>query len=357
MTKQFFQQPEVKALLRQAQLRLDSLNQDAKNEKLRLLTKSLVIIHENAEAFDEACQINIEWIGDHLRKLLERASSKDVSEAEIDDLYGAIYRYAVEFDLSIKNELSLDLRRFQSLLNDHKEQFTKAALDDAEFARQEMPVAIVKRLLGHSVIRGLGNLDQIAADIEKNLQDWDTKLKSREAVASRLEESLKKYEIGFNFVGLADGFEALSKAKNRELWWTRIWLTVFGLLAVAPFSLELTLVFLNKDQLETLKWFFIVSSIPAVSLTLLLIYFFRVTLRNSESARAQLLQIELRKTLCRFIQSYAEYSAKLRKENPDALSKFENIIFSGIVATDEKLPSTFDGVDQIANVVKAIRGG
>jgi len=357
MANAFFSRPEIKDQLWQAQSRLEILNQDSSDEKQRLLIRTLQIIHGNTQVFDESCQINIEWIGEQIASALIRVASRDATREEIDDLYGSLYRCIVEFDLSRKDDLSMDLRKFRSLITEHPSFFTKQALEDVEFARQEMPLAMTKRLLANSVIRGLGNVDKIAEDIDLKIKGWDEKIASRQDAASKLEQSLKGYETGFNFVGLAQGFEDLLKKKTEELSSTKVWLALFGLAALLPLTIELLLLYFNQDRLDEVKWFFIVSSIPAISLTLLLIYFFRISLRNAESARAQVLQIELRRTLCRFIQSYSDYSGPLKKENPDALSKFENIVFSGIVSMDEKLPSTFDGVEQIAGLVKAIRGG
>ena len=68
-----------------------------------------------------------------------------------------------------------------------------------------------------------------------------------------------------------------------------------------------------------------------------------------------MLQIELRKTLCRFIQHYSEHASGLRSNDPNSMEKFESIIFSPIVPDSEKIPATFDGVDQLGKLVKSIK--
>lgn len=85
------------------------------------------------------------------------------------------------------------------------------------------------------------------------------------------------------------------------------------------------------------------------------IYYFRVLLFNYKSVKSQLLQIELRKTLCKFIQSYSSYSKTMKAQDSDSLAKFENIIFSGIISDEEKLPSTYDGMDQIGKLIQSIK--
>lgn len=74
------------------------------------------------------------------------------------------------------------------------------------------------------------------------------------------------------------------------------------------------------------------------------------------SIQSQLLQLDLRMTLCRFIQSYADYAVDLKKKHPDGFEKFESLIFSPLVSSDDKVPNTFDGLDQLSSVVNIVKG-
>ncbi len=128
-----------------------------------------------------------------------------------------------------------------------------------------------------------------------------------------------------------------------------------GILILIPLGVEL---YLTTDGLLNDKTFgtdHFVTLIPLISIEIILIYFFRVILYNHRSVEAQKIQLELRKTLCQFIQSYAEYSVNIKKQDSAALEKFENLIFSGIISNPEKLPSTFDGLDQVGNLVKRVK--
>ncbi|HDR1868661.1 TPA: hypothetical protein SIC62_000746 [Pasteurella multocida] len=69
------------------------------------------------------------------------------------------------------------------------------------------------------------------------------------------------------------------------------------------------------------------------------------------------MQLELRKTLCQFIQSYADYAKEIKEKDRSSLEKFENLIFSSILSDSEKVPSTFDGLEQLANLIKNIKSG
>lgn len=38
------------------------------------------------------------------------------------------------------------------------------------------------------------------------------------------------------------------------------------------------------------------------------------------------------------------------------LEKFESLIFSGLISNPDKLTSSFDGMDQVGNLMKAMKG-
>lgn len=71
--------------------------------------------------------------------------------------------------------------------------------------------------------------------------------------------------------------------------------------------------------------------------------------------KAQLIQIDLRMTLCQFIQDYADYAKEVRKDSPLLLERFDQLVFSGIVSSEGAIPSTFDGIEQIANLIEKIK--
>jgi hypothetical protein len=101
----------------------------------------------------------------------------------------------------------------------------------------------------------------------------------------------------------------------------------------------------------------LIYSLPTIiAVEIIMLFFFRIVLTQFRSVKAQLLQVDLRISLCQFIESYAEYVSKLREKDSTALSKFEALIFSGLVAEESGIPSTFDGVEQVANLVRSLRG-
>ena len=96
---------------------------------------------------------------------------------------------------------------------------------------------------------------------------------------------------------------------------------------------------------------------PILGLEFVLIYFFRVVLTHYNSIQTQIMQIELRQSLCQFIQSYADYAKEIKEKDGGSLEKFENLIFSSILSTPDKVPSTFDGLEQLSNLIKNLKSG
>jgi hypothetical protein len=110
------------------------------------------------------------------------------------------------------------------------------------------------------------------------------------------------------------------------------------------------------ETIESKKGLLVYTLPTIVAIEVILIYFFRVVLAQFRSVKAQVLQLDLRIALCQFVQSYAEYSVKVKKDDPNVLAKFEAVVFSSLVSENERIPSTFDGTEQLANLIKSVRG-
>ncbi|OOH86552.1 hypothetical protein BMT54_10370 [Pasteurellaceae bacterium 15-036681] len=194
--------------------------------------------------------------------------------------------------------------------------------------------------------------------IESNLKSRTNKLESflqeKEITVKKLAEVLKEQENAFNFVGLSKGFETLLKTKKTAKSWAFFLLLSIGMfLCIAPIAyiqtiMNSTIEIINDPYVWKL-------AIPFTGLEIILLYFFRVVLSHYNSIQTQIMQLELRQSLCQFIQSYADYAKEIKEKDGSSLEKFENLIFSSILSNSDKVPSTFDGLEQLANFIKEFK--
>lgn len=182
---------------------------------------------------------------------------------------------------------------------------------------------------------------------EKSLQA----LKDIDERATNLTNLLQERTEKLNFIGLSQGFSRMSDEAESAIRSPLIWLSVCAAaMLLAPIT---ALVVPKVAMFEDYEWWQIAG--PILTFELVLFYLFRVLLLRYQSLKAQLLQIKLRFNLCAFIEGYSEFAARIRKSADDkTLDKFESLVFSGISPDPQKVPSQFDGIDQLANLLKAL---
>jgi hypothetical protein len=323
----------------------------ARNNHIKTIIQGMRI---NPEEWSKLCEINIQWIGNSFIGRLE-AEDEKLTKEKLDGIFAMCFRFVFELFLSIKNNLSTEFERARKFAFHNLDKFEGNARTQIEYAIWEMPVMIFKAIANSDSIKSIKDFNELAQTADKKREKWEAELAEREARIAILKSELEKYETGFNFVGLFQGFDELSKEKKVEKNIILFLLFLLSALIIAPLILEIYFVYSNLPDLSELKDLFLLSLIPTTSLIAILIYYFRVLLFNYKSVKSQLLQIELRKTLCRFIQHYSEYSSKLKQQDKESLSKFESVIFSGIVSDNEKLPSSYDGMEQLVSLIKSIK--
>lgn len=323
-----------------------------KQQNINTLLKPLEIMVSNPSEFDENCQCNIEWIGSQFLSEISRIPNSNNEELNIiiDDLYSIVYRFLLEFDLSTNFDLSSELTNFISYCQDNIGSFSSGTQRQIEYASKWMHISITKKILNTKNIKDFLEHSKKYDEINQKIDSWDEKIVQRENNVENLSESLKKYETAFNFVGLYKGFDDLHKSKITEYRWSLGFTVTLGFLTIFPLSHR---IYTHKplENIET-NWIpYFANLIPYIAVTFLILYFFRINYRVMDNIKSQILQIELRKTLCQFVQDYTEFSSDAAKKSPETLKKFESVIFSNIVTTPEKIPSTFDGIESITNLI------
>ena len=272
---------------------------------------------------------------------------------------------------SIFNDQSLERIRVNTADNSKNEYFSshfRKKVNDIVFS---VPYDILKNLFNSEEIKLFSEFDEknkVANSTFEKIESYEdtiierinkfkNELSEKEQTVNNLKETLDKQETAFNFVGLYKGFNELAKRKQKEATNTFYFLIVLAFsLVVFPLSAMISIYNPNDINQSPAISIQLLNLLPLISLEIILLYFFRVVLHNYKSIKAQVLQVELRQTLCQFIQNYADYSKEIKKDDPAVLEKFENLIFSGIISDAENLPSTFDGMDQISKLLSTLKG-
>jgi len=363
--KSFFTLSETVQVLRNFQKELKAL--DNTDTNLAIFIDDLIsIIHfmlNDGQFFDEACQTNIEWIGQTFINEMQRFNDKkniatkteDNLDTSIKSIFTSAYRFLCEADFCSPNGLNPDLNRIKIHVDEQIDLFTGNDKHQLIYANYIMPANIAKRLINHPNFKEIQSYNEKYTNAGKLKSDWDNEISKKELDVVTLKNKLDEYKTGFNFVGLYQGFDSLSTDKVKEKNWALFFLIGLGVLALAPVGIEIYLFLFQTELLKKNTNILIYSIFPMVTIQIILIYFFRVALFNFKSIKAQLLQIELRKTLCQFIQSYTSYAKEMKESDKVSLEKFENLIFSGLISNEENLPSTFDGLEQIGKVIQSLK--
>jgi hypothetical protein len=351
--QEFFVTEPVKRTLSEASARLLAEENDPPVRHLGAMLERMVT---SASEFDENCQISISTLGSRLRNDVA-GLRKPFSSENVDFISSIVFRCLTEFDMSVSGELAMEIRSFMDDLLARMDSLPSSARKQIEHAQRGLSVALIKNLLNTQPILNLRNIQSVGASINEKITSWESKLDEQQSRSERLGELFEKHARDFNFSGLHEGFSDLATGIQKELRAAQVGIGIFGLLVLSPGILDLLLAFVFHQDFATMHVYtLVVAGIGTLTLTLLFLYFFRIALRKADSCRAQLVQVRLRMSLCRFIQPYTDYSKDVRKDSPETFSKFEALIFSGIVGTTEGLPSTFDGLEHIGAFAKSLRG-
>lgn len=356
----FFALPENQKTLNDFELLLERKDvlPTPQPDFLPVLSVFIRVLVGNPAVFDKHCGINIQWIGKgYMQRISEVVANGDTADLpeRLVDVFTASYRFLCELDFARQGDLSIELRRMQNFVHANLDQFSGNHKSQLVYASYEMPAQVLKQHLFSPKLDAFKSFEEKANKAEVQQQKLETALDKQSARIQRLEDALKQQETKHNFVGLVQGFEKLKEVKEKDKegsFWAAVSLAFLMLL---PLSAHLGFVLKNIGTIEQ-HYSMLLFSLPAtLGIELILLYYFRVVLQNFRSIQTQLLQIDLRVSLCQFIQSYAEYSSKIKKDDASALERFEALIFSGLVGEGKDLPTTFDGLEQVAGLIKAVR--
>lgn len=350
-----FNKTEVKQSLMLFKQKMEAAIFSSEFDKSRnnYIVEIVKFIYDDAKHWDEHCSISIKSIGDKFISLISQP--EELIKEELDDIFVMCFRFIYEYFLSTSKELSIYFYKIKDFSLNNLSLFNSRAKRELEFSIYSLPISIFKEVSKSECLLSIKKFESVINNANNLENRWNKEISDKEEKVNLLKESLDKYESGYNFVGLYEGFNELSESKIAEKNNILFWLKFLSVIVFVPIIIELYFIYNHIDDISVIKNGIIVSIFPTLSIIVISMYYFRVLLFNYKSVKAQILQIELRKTLCRFIESYTNFSHDIKSKDSISLDKFENIIFSSIVSDEGNLPTTFDGIDQLSQVIKSIK--
>lgn len=314
---------------------------------LEFIGTTLLHMVNHSDSFDERCIVNIASLGD---VFVSDVKTFNLNVGDAEHLFGYCYRFLVEYQLSSPKQIPDELRHILSRVPDFE---YGVAAGHLKYADHQMLISVVQHYIYHPSLVALKNLPDVIKLSEMERGKAEKAIGDREGRIQAQAEKLEKYETAFNFVGLYSGFKGLRDTKNSEKRLNFVFLLGLGVLLLVPLVAK----FLSVMGILSTPAIDFFGLLVVAGLELLILYFFRVVLHNFRSIKAQLLQIDLRMTLCQFVQSYAEYSNTVPNRNGGLFERFEQVVFSGIVNDESAIPSTFDGIEKLSELVGSFRKG
>ncbi|MDX7892671.1 hypothetical protein SJU70_15650 [Aeromonas caviae] len=329
--------------------------------------------------WDTHCSVGIEDIGSSFLTRLRKLTSAEPDKSRIIELlYTSSFRLFYEGYLASGIEFSSDEEFVIDFTKKEINNFSERAQGSIQYITRDLSTHLFRTLMSSQEFKDLKGFTDTISSAKSLTKDWNDGLDERIQKAENLKQSIEGYTDAFNFVGLHQGFDQLHRKKITER--NRLIGLMFflAIIIMLPFGVKTYHIYFpsinssqtenNKEQLnaasktpltkesETYITAKLLDMLPIISFAAILLYFFRVLLFNYKSICAQILQIELRMTLCRFIQHYSEHAAAIKKNSDVTLDRFETVIFSGLVSNDSDLPATFDGVEQLTSLFKTMKG-
>lgn len=267
------------------------------------------------------------------------------------DFYEASLILANEQDKNYFKEMSNKLLYLSESLSD-------ANLRKLNFLWMEIPRNIFDKHLGEHLDKNVLETVSLLRSNQEFIEEKILVSTSLKEDISKIVDLLEEQKREYNFVGLSDGFNNLKEQKQKELCtqnWIHYLLMLIILLLIGIKSYW-SINYLEDENFDNMV--LIVTTVSTILLIFIILYFFRISLVNIKSIKSQILQIDLRLTLCQFIHNYENETSKLRNENMKAsFDKFESVIFAPLVATEDQMPATFDGLEQLTGLLSSFNKG
>ncbi len=282
----------------------------------------------------------------------------DFGKKVIEALYLVLYADIYEASIIMKNTDDLEYFRLVidrlNLLSTHLSSTSFEQLTRLWFI---VPKEVFTRHLDKHFDSEFIRTVDLLQNNEKFIEEKSTISNALKNDIIEIRSSLDQQKSEYNFVGLSNGFRTLKEQKKNELKWQSAAYYILMLIIISLIAIKSTwsTYYLSANELNNPV--FIIITISTILFLFILLYFFKISLVNVRSIKSQILQIDLRLTLCQFIHNYDADTKGLREGMKESFERFESVIFSPIVATEDQMPATFDGLEQLTGILGSFNKG
>lgn len=304
---------------------------------------------------NEACNGN--WLSLENSLLHTIYENGAIIQNQISKIYDSLFLvlYADFYEASIILENEDDRNYFDQIsrkLLYRSLNLSEETLKKLKFLWMEIPKKMFERHLGILFDREVIETIQLLKNNQNFVDNTITISHGLKENISQIQESLEEQRSEYNFVGLSKGFMNLKNQKLKELKTQNI--IYYSIMAILILLIVIksywSITFLESNSFDS--FLFLIPTISMLLVIFIMLYFFKISLVNIKSIKSQILQIDLRLTLCQFIHNYEADTVSLRSnEMKESFEKFESVIFAPIVANEDQIPTTFDGLEQLANLL------
>lgn len=346
---------------------------DSVTEIDQLIFRSVYFFDENIESIYKYCTYNMDLVGENLlRRIVDYPNSSENTKAI---LLLTFYRFIFEHSIILPNYNGLDrdslcteIKSYLELYKSDDEFFPKLRF----FSLNTMPLLIISSNLDIKNERNAERIDKVeqkmsgyeefaldVSNISNTIKQWNSTVDSKLVHINSLKSELKNLSSSYNFANISHGFQNILSGKKNSLHLNTFLLVFFAVILVTP---PLISIFTESNSVDTAyrrtpEFYEVLTKYaPFLALDFFVLYFCRIVLSSRKEITTQIVQLELRKSLCQFIESYSEKSKELKQDTPELLDKFESLIFSGLTTEPNNLPTTFDGMEQVSNFIKTLKG-
>jgi len=327
-------------------------------EKFDIVTFAINAVISSDSDYISICKYSHKHILPQLKEAVDRLRMRNNIEPNLERIYFCIAATVKEKIIRTKS-FNADEIQIISYYDGHE-------LSPKE---NEYKFILENIFVPYSLDDSFEEFDQRSDNAQKEYQKFIADLTSWKDKIDDYENRLRDFHSQYTFLGLSKAFLDLLESKRKDLHTTGIRLALLATAIIAipalkllisltessslfSLSIGLTTEHINSSADFPLLNFIIKNILPFIVFEIILIYYFRIILQQYYSLKGQILQLEYRNALCTFIENHGKFREEHKTINFD---KFDSIIFSPIVPQPEKIPSTFDGIEQIMGLIKEFK--